>query len=46
FPLIATGGKKDETILQVIEAGANAVSFTPPTTGELFKPIMEKYRSE
>jgi hypothetical protein len=46
FPLIATGGKKDQTILEVIEAGANAVSFTPPTTGELFKPIMEKYRSE
>ena len=45
FPLIATGGKKDETILEVIEAGANAVSYTPPTTAELFKPIMGRYRS-
>ena len=46
FPVIATGGRTDETILEIIEAGANAVSYTPPSTGELFKPIMEKYRAE
>lgn len=46
FPVIATGGRGDETILEVIAAGANAVSYTPPSTGELFKPIMEKYRAE
>jgi len=44
--IIATGGKTDETIAQVIEAGANAVSYTPPSTGFLFKEIMQKYRSE
>lgn len=44
--IIATGGKTDETIVQVIEAGANAVSYTPPSTGFLFKEIMRNYRSE
>ncbi|WP_419212861.1 hydrolase [Maribacter sp. X9] len=44
--IIATGGKTDETIFSAIEAGANAISYTPPSTGELFKEIMEKYRSE
>lgn len=46
IPIIATGGKTDKTIRQVIEAGANAVSYTPPTTAELFKEIMIRYRSE
>ena len=44
--IIATGGKTEETIAQVIKAGANAVSYTPPSTGILFKEIMQKYRSE
>ncbi len=43
-PIIATGGDKDETILKTIEAGANAITYTPPTPGQLFKGIMEKYR--
>ncbi|MEH6681325.1 MAG: hydrolase [Sediminicola sp.] len=43
--ILATGGKSDESILQAIKAGANAISYTPPTTGELFKEIMIKYRS-
>jgi len=43
--IIATGGKTEETIKKVIEAGANGVSYTPPTTGELFKDIMQRYRS-
>ncbi len=46
IPIIATGGKTDKTIRQVIEAGANAVSYTPPTTADLFKEIMIRYRSE
>lgn len=46
IPIIATGGKTEETIRQVIEAGTNAVSYTPPTTAELFKEIMIRYRSE
>jgi len=44
--IIATGGKTDETIQQAIEAGANAISYTPPTIAELFKEIMIKYRNE
>ncbi|MGS0525364.1 hypothetical protein ACU8V7_09405 [Zobellia nedashkovskayae] len=44
--IIATGGKSDETILAAIEAGANAISYTPPSTGELFKVIMDRYRNE
>ncbi len=44
FPVIATGGRSDETILEIIDAGANAVSYTPPSTSELFKPLMAKYR--
>ena len=44
--IIATGGKSDETILKAIECGANAISYTPPSTGELFRAIMEKYRQE
>ena len=44
--ILATGGKSDETILEAIAAGANAISFTPPTTGELFKEIMNRYREE
>ncbi len=44
--VIATGGKTVETIQSAIEAGANAISYTPPTTAELFKEIMIRYRSE
>jgi hypothetical protein len=44
--IIATGGKTEDTIRLAIEAGANAISYTPPTTGELFKDIMIKYRNE
>lgn len=44
--IIATGGKTDQTIMLAIESGANAISYTPPTSAELFKEIMEKYRKE
>lgn len=44
FPIIATGGPTEESIRRVIEAGANAVSYTAPSNGELFKGKMEKYR--
>jgi len=45
-PIIATGGPDTETILRTIEAGANAITFTPPSNGELFKIKMEQYRRE
>lgn len=44
--ILATGGKNEDDILRAIEAGANAISYTPPTTGELFKEIMIKHRAE
>ena len=45
-PLIATGGKSPETIKATIEAGANAIVYTPPTAAELFSAMMDKYREE
>lgn len=43
-PIIATGGPTEESILRTIRAGANAVTYTPPTNGSLFAKIMEKHR--
>ncbi|MGT2756531.1 hydrolase [Streptococcus ovuberis] len=45
-PIMATGGPNEETIRAVIAAGANAVTYTPPSNGELFKAKMEKYRKQ
>lgn len=45
FPIIATGGPNPESILRTIEAGANLITYTPPTTGELFSAIMDDYRN-
>lgn len=42
---MATGGPTEETIKKIIDAGANAITITPPTNGELFKKKMEKYRN-
>lgn len=44
IPIIATGGPTDESILDTIAAGANAITWTPPSTATLFKEIMEEYR--
>ena len=33
-----------ENAYRAIEAGANAITYTPPTTGELFVPIMREHR--
>lgn len=46
LPIIATGGPSDESILKTIEAGANAITFTPPPAGDLFSDIMENYRQK
>ena len=43
-PIMATGGGAEESIRRTIQAGANAISYTPPTTAELFKMTMAKYR--
>jgi len=44
IPIIATGGQTDESIMATINAGANAITWTPPTSGEVFKSIMQAYR--
>ena len=46
MPIIATGGREDEEIMETIEAGANAITYTPPTTQEIFQQSMENYRKE
>lgn len=44
LPIIATGGPTEADIRETIEAGANAITYTPPSNGELFKQKMESYR--
>ena len=46
IPIIASGGKTGADVLHTIESGANAITYTPPSTAELFKSLMEKYREE
>ncbi|WP_442985536.1 hydrolase [Sedimentibacter sp. MB31-C6] len=46
FPIIATGGPTAKDISNTIQAGANAITFTPPTTGDLFSEIMDNYRDK
>ena len=45
-PIIATGGPTGESITETIEAGADCISYTPPSTAEIFAGMMEKYRAE
>ena len=42
--IIATGGPTCQTILDTVHAGANAITWTPPTTAMLFKELMQRYR--
>ena len=43
-PIIATGGPTEESIRRTIQAGANAVTYTPPANGVLFAQLMTRYR--
>ena len=43
-PLITSGGKSNDSIRETIAAGANAITYTPPSTQELFQQIMAAYR--
>lgn len=43
-PIIASGGRNQESILETIAAGANTISFTPPSSGEIFSSMMGQYR--
>ncbi len=44
-PIIASGGRSGEAITATIKAGANAIVYTPPSSGELFRALMDDYRS-
>ncbi|NMA86232.1 MAG: hydrolase, partial [Tissierellia bacterium] len=44
LPIIATGGPTEESILKTIEAGANSITYTPPSSAEIFAGVMDKYR--
>ena len=46
LPIIATGGPTDESITATIRAGANAITYTPPSSAELFAKTMADNRSE
>jgi len=44
FPIIATGGPTEESIGETIAAGANAITYTPPSTTKIMGELMDKYR--
>lgn len=43
-PIMATGGPTEDSIKATIAAGADAITWTPPSNGEVFRDIMEAYR--
>jgi DNA-binding NarL/FixJ family response regulator len=45
LPLLATGGRDAQHIAAAIDAGANAITYTPPSSAELFRRVMEGYRA-
>lgn len=44
IPIIATGGPTTASITATVAAGANCITWTPPSNGEVFKDIMDAYR--
>ena len=44
IPIMASGGKSPGSINATIDAGANAIVFTPPSSSEMLKDVMTKYR--
>ena len=44
-PIMASGGPTPETIAATIEAGANAIIYTPPSSSSLFREMMQDYRN-
>jgi hypothetical protein len=44
-PIIASSGGTEESTRATVEAGANAVTYTPPASAILFKQMMAQYRS-
>lgn len=44
--LIASGGNTEETVFETIFAGANAITYTPPSVQDMFRQLMATYREE
>ncbi|WP_204793985.1 hypothetical protein [Olsenella profusa] len=44
LPIIATGGRNDETAATTVAAGANALIWAPPSVVELQRDMMVRYR--
>lgn len=44
LPIIATGGPTHESIAETIAAGANAITWTPPSSADILADIMHRYR--
>jgi len=45
-PIIATGGPTNDSVRETIAAGANAITYTPPSSADLFSQMMTQYRDE
>lgn len=45
LPIIATGGPNDESIKKTMNAGANAITWTPPASADILSSYMERYRA-
>lgn len=46
LPIIATGGRDDETAAATVSAGANALIWAPPSVVELQREMMVRYREK
>ncbi|MCT8978740.1 hydrolase [Clostridium sp. CX1] len=46
FPIIATGGPTEDSIKATIQAGANAITFTPLPAADILSEIMTSYREK
>lgn len=44
FPIIATGGPTPQSIAETVAAGANAITWTPPSSAQIFADVMDAYR--
>jgi hypothetical protein len=44
LPIMATGGPDDDSVNATIDAGANAITWTPPSSAEILGRIMNQYR--
>ena len=46
IPILASGGGREDRILATIDAGADAITWTPPSAQQLQSQMMAKYRGE